>query len=291
MATFDTPSRHPARRLGTPGRRATRSHDVGRALTASLERAYFARIAAGGQDAAVARHELAAQAEGLIHKELRRYQFPGVDREELFQEAVLGLLKAIDGFDAGRGLRLSTYAVPLIRQAIDRRGGSLGRVVRLPSHVREELSRVRKAEAALRQAQGATPDEAAVAAAVGLTVAQVQRLRVWEAQAVSMDAPTGEDEGRTLGDTLAGDTGEAVDEALSRAAWGSWLAEALEGLSDRERLLLEHRFGLNGREELLLREVGEHLHVTRQRASQLEARALAKLRQRLAARRDGLPVF
>ncbi|MEB3329721.1 MAG: sigma-70 family RNA polymerase sigma factor [Candidatus Sericytochromatia bacterium] len=290
MATFGSPSRPPARRLGTPGRRATRPRDVGQALTASLERACFARIAAGGADARQARHELAFLAEGLVHRELRRYQFPGVDREDLFQEAMLGLLKAIDGFDASRGLRLSTYAVPLIRQAIDRRGGSLGRVVRLPSHVREELGRLRKAEASLRQVQGGDPDAGAVAAALGLTVAQVQRLRVWEAQALSMDAPTGE-EGPALGETLAGEAGEAVAEALSREEWARWLEEALNGLSERERLLVEHRFGLHGCEELLLREIGERFQVTRQRASQLEGRALAKLRQRLAGRLDGLPVF
>jgi RNA polymerase sigma factor (sigma-70 family) len=290
MATFDNPSRHPSRPLGTPGRRATRPRNVGQALSASLERACFARIAAGGRDAQRARHELAEAAEGLIHRELRRYQFPGVDREDLFQEAMVGLLRAIDGFDAGRGLRLSTYAVPLIRQAIDRRGGSLGRVVRLPSHVREELSRLHKAEASLRQAQGGDPDEAALAEALGLTGAQVQRLRVWEAQALSMDAPTGE-EGPTLGETLAGDAGEAVDDAMSRAEWAVWLEEALAGLSERERLLVEHRFGLHGREELLLREIGDRLHVTRQRASQLEGRALAKLRQRLVGRLDGHPVF
>lgn len=281
-----TPFQKPSRPRSTPTRRATRPRDVRKALSASVEKELAARIAAGGPDAVEARDEFVELARGLVFSLVRRFEFPGVDREDLEQEAFLGLLKAIEGFDPTRGTRFSTYAVPLIHQALDRRGGALGRVVRLPSHVREEQARLKKVERALRQAGGEEPGDEAVARALGESVAHVQQLRQWEAQARSLDAPTGED-GPTIGENLVDVDGRAFEEALAQAEIRAALHEAVARLPERERFLVTRRFGLDGFEPQLLREVGERLQVTRQRVSQLEARAFALLRKDLSGRLAG----
>lgn len=273
-------SQEPSRPRCLPARRATRPRDVRKALSASLERELAARIAAGGRDAAVARATFVELARGLVFSLVRRFAFPGVDREDLEQEAFVGLLKAIEGFDPTRGTRFSTFAVPLIHQALDRRGGALGRVVRLPSHVREAQARLKGVERSLRQALGREPSDEAVAEAFGDRLEQVHRLRAWEAQAQSLDAPWGED-GASPAETLIDPAGRSAEVVFADAERQAALYQAVCRLPERERYLVTRRFGLDGREPELLREVGEQLRVSRQRVSQLESRAFSRLREAL----------
>ncbi len=213
----------------------------------------------------------------LVVSMARRYRGRGLDLADLIQEGNLGLIKAVERFDYARGFKFSTYAAWWIRQAITRGLADRSRSVRLPVHVHETLVKLRWVELELWQQLEREPTEEELADRLGVQVARLREIRTAAADVASLDAPAGGEGDTTLG-TLVPDAGADDPEAVTadgdtRAA----VSASLERLEDRERHVLERRFGLTGSEPCTLDEIAQDLGVTRERIRQIEMRALRKL--------------
>ncbi len=214
----------------------------------------------------------------LVVSVARRYLGRGLELDDLVQDGNVGLLRAIDKFDPGRGFRFSTYSIWWIRQAILRGLTEQGRVVRLPAHVHELRSRVARTAGELHARLGREPTAAEIAAELGVPVDRVDELALMAQPAVSLDRPVGEDEEATLADVLPLEQAEGIDEAALARVSGAHLATALASLEARERQVLMWRFGLSDGRPRGLDEIGGMLNVSRERVRQIEVRALRKLR-------------
>ncbi|RIK85781.1 MAG: hypothetical protein DCC69_09430 [Hyphomicrobiales bacterium] len=254
-----------------------------------LPRAAFAQAAA---DAGKAWRRLKAAREEMVRSQLRlvvsiarKYQGRGsLELLDLIQEGNLGLMHAVEKFDHRRGVKLSTYAVWWIRQAIVRAIADKGRMIRVPVHMAETAGKVMRERRILEQRDGRAPDAQAIAGRTGLSPQHVARALSLVQEPTSLDLPVGEDGDATLGDLI--EARDAVDphEAAEAGALRQAIAQALHDLSARERRVLEMRFGLGGSCEHTLEEVGREFGVTRERIRQIEARALGKLRGARKAR-------
>jgi RNA polymerase sigma factor (sigma-70 family) len=215
----------------------------------------------------------------------RRFRGRGLDLPDLVQEGNLGLLKAVERFDPSRGFRFSTYAAWWIRQAITRGLADRGRPVRLPVHAHETLARLRWVELELWQGLGRDPTEAELADGLGVRVERLREIRHAAEDVASLDAPIGAEGDGTLG-TLVPDL-RALDPAAVAADDDTRRAvlAAVARLEERERAVLELRYGLTGGEPCTLEEIGQRYGVTRERIRQIELRGLRKLAHR---RLDGL---
>jgi RNA polymerase primary sigma factor len=206
----------------------------------------------------------------------RRYAGRGLPLEDLMQEGTLGLLRAAERYDPDLGFRFSTYATWWIRQAVRRALVEQGRSVRLPEHLVGLLGRLQRAALAIEQEHGRPATAAELAAALETTVEKVEAALKASLMPASLDAPVTED-GATLAEVVA-DDGPTANEVAEDRALRTAVRDALNKLTDRERLVIELRHGLDGKPPRTLAEVGEALHISRERARQLEAQALRKLR-------------
>ncbi|MHB1007205.1 MAG: sigma-70 family RNA polymerase sigma factor [Chloroflexota bacterium] len=226
-----------------------------------------------------ARHRLLQANQRLVIGLAKRYLGRGLPFADLIQEGNLGLMRAIDKFDYRRGFRFSTYATWWVRQAMSRAIADQGRSVRVPVHMLEQTGRVVRTAAQLQQVLGREPEVAEIAASLKITPAKVaESLRVAQ-DPISLETPVGEEEDAYLSDFIADETMPEPAEAALRSTLRDELVEVLGGLADRERRVLELRFGLADGNVRTLEETGTAVGVTRERARQIEAEALAKLRQ------------
>lgn len=208
----------------------------------------------------------------------RRYVGRGMALLDLIQEGNVGLMRAVERFDYRRGFKFSTYATWWIRQAISRAIADQGRTIRMPIHVLDAVNKLTRTQRELTQIFGRAPTVDELADDLDLEVTRVAELRRIALDTVSLETPVGEDEGGTLGDLVEDvDSDKPADVAAFSSLQGE-LAQALEGLNDRERQVLIMRFGLADGRMRTLEEVGSHFNVTRERIRQLETKALAKLR-------------
>ncbi|RVX43963.1 RNA polymerase primary sigma factor [Nonomuraea polychroma] len=215
----------------------------------------------------------------LVVATARRYAFRGLPLLDVIQEGNLGLIRAVEKFDYRRGYKFSTYGMWWIRQAIERGIHDKSRIVRLPIHVAEELSRLIRVERQLAAELGREPADAELAEAADRSPEQVASLRVLAQEMVSLDIPVGEHGEGRIGDMIADEDGVQVQEATERRAMSDELYQVVTMLPPREAFIISLRYGLSGQQVQTYTEIGEQLGLTRERIRQLEKQALKRLRQ------------
>ncbi len=226
----------------------------------------------------MAKQHLAESNLRLVVSIAKRYVGRGMSFLDLIQEGNLGLMKAVQKFDYHRGFKFSTYATWWIRQAITRAIADQARTIRIPVHMVETINKLSRAQRQLLQELNRDPTNEEIAAEMGIDVEKVRIVRKIAQEPISLETPIGEEEDSHLGDFIEDDSAVAPDEAADFIMLREELKKILDTLSDREKKVLELRFGLNDGTPRTLEEVGREFDVTRERIRQIEAKAIRKLK-------------
>jgi RNA polymerase primary sigma factor len=254
-------------------------HDIGKTplLTVAEEVTLARRIRRGDKQA---RDHMIKANLRLVVKIAMDYKDFGLPLLDLISEGNIGLIKAVQRFDPRKGGKLSTYAAWWIKQSIKRALANQSKTIRLPVHLVDKISRMRKTAMRLSELLGREPSDEELAAELQIPTSKVAHLKSVSVRPASLDAPIGgESESSTFGEVVGDDNAFSPYDGLRTKNLSSDLMAMVNALDNREAQILRLRFGLDGQDEMTLEEVGKRFHVTRERIRQLEYIALGKMRK------------